>query len=341
VFEKRRASARFFSPLKNFEEDAQPIEYRRDPLLGIWCRVNIKRTERVKQGAKRTNPQELIESSAKGCYFCPRNLESSTPKFPEEIATEGRIQVGDSTAFPNLFPFAAHHAIVTLGERHYLALEEFEERQIGDALRASLEYFKRVRAADKEARHFTLSWNYLPPSGASIVHPHFQLIADSQPTCLNQLFLDAARRYFDENGMNYYEKLIEEERKGQRFISRTGKVSWFTSFAPLGNNEVNLIFEDVSCLTELEEAHVEAFSSGLRKVLRCYADLGIESFNLSTYSGPEGEPGNDFWLHAKMVSRPSPKTHYTSDVGFMELLHRERVLESLPEALAKKMREFF
>jgi hypothetical protein len=46
-------------------------------------------------------------------------------------------------------------------------------------------------------------------------------------------------------------------------------------------------------------------------------------------------------LHMRIVSRPAPRHFYTSDVGFMEGLHFERVVETLPEDVAKIMKKYF
>jgi galactose-1-phosphate uridylyltransferase len=340
MFEKRILSARFFNPLTGFEEDEQPIEYRKDPLLGIWCRINVKRTERVKQGQGETEFGELIERSREKCFFCPGNLKRDTPRFMPSIAPEGRIKLGETWVFPNLFPFSQYHAIATISEEHFLDLNEFSQRQIEDTLNASIDYFSRIYRKDREAKYPSFNWNHLPSSGASIVHPHVQLVMDRSPTCITDLYLRASERYYKEKKENYWERLVEEEEKGERFIASLGGISWFTSFVPLGNNEVNAVFRRGSLL-ELESREITAFAEGLRKVLKGYFNLGVRSFNLTTYSAPVGEEREDFWLSAKIISRPTPQRYYTADAGFMEVLHRERIVESMPEKVAEALRKEF
>jgi hypothetical protein len=67
----------------------------------------------------------------------------------------------------------------------------------------------------------------------------------------------------------------------------------------------------------------------------------VESFNLTTYSGPADEEAEGFNLHMRFVSRAPPRPYYTSDVGFMEGLHFERVVETLPEDVASIMKRYF
>lgn len=42
-----------------------------------------------------------------------------------------------------------------------------------------------------------------------------------------------------------------------------------------------------------------------------------------------------------MISRPVPQGYYTADAGFMELMHRERVVESMPEKVAEMLKREF
>ncbi|MFQ6136308.1 MAG: hypothetical protein ACE5PM_03910 [Candidatus Hydrothermarchaeales archaeon] len=342
MFEKRTLSAKFFSSLKDFQLDTQHIEYRRDAIFDRWCRINVERPKRVKQGSRTLDYAEFISRSLEGCFFCPKNIDGATPKFTPGIAPEGRMRLGESWVFPNLFPFAQHHAIATITEKHFLKIDEFTERQVEDTLKASLDYFRRVNSADEKVKYATFNWNYLPPSGASIVHPHAQLIADPEPPYLTGMYLDASERYYREHRENYWLKLIkEEEEAGERFIGHTGEVAWFTSFVPLGNNEVNAVFEEASTLTDISEKDISDLSRGVIRVLHGYAKLGVESFNITSYSAPLNEGAESFRLNFKFISRPDPQEYYTADAGFMEILHHERVVEAMPEEVAIEMRKFF
>ncbi len=341
VFKKIVVESKFLTPLRDFEGDAQSIEYRRDPLLSTWCRINVRRTERVKQWKSDANFWELVEKSEKGCFFCPDNIPKSTPKFPPEIAPEGRIKLGETFVFPNLFPFAQHHAIATLTRKHFADLHEFTEDQIANTLNASIDYFKRVAKAYPRVKYPSFNWNHLPPSGASILHPHVQLVADERPTRMVDLSLKASAKYYGKNKGNYWLDLIEaEEKENARFIGKSGSIAWMTTFAPMGNNEITAIFEESANL-DISAKEVEAFASGLARILKGYYELGVKSFNLTMYSAALGERRDDYRLNIKLISRPPPLRDYTSDAGFMETLHMERVVESMPEKLAESMRLFF
>ncbi len=343
MFERIVREARFKSHLKNFQLDVQQIEFRKDPLVDRWCRINVFRAQRRKESLACPDISELIESSAKKCFFCPDRIKTQTPLFTEETAPEGRITAGESTVFPNLSPFSQYHAVGTITRKHYLKIEDFTEKQINNTLAASLEYLKRVYKQDKNAQYPTLNWNYLPPSGASLVHPHVQITVDAQPTGLVDSMLKASERYHRRNKENFWHRLLKvEQERGERFIANIGGIAWLTSFVPLGNNEVSAVFRNIASLGELTPEWIRDFAKGLKKVLYAYScqNFGVESFNLSFYSAPfSGSEG--YCLNARIISRPRLNYHYTNDAGFMERLHNEVVVESSPEMVAQEMKKLF
>lgn len=307
-------------------------------LTDTWCRVNVNRAKRAKQCRREEALGDLIELSTKNCFFCPKNIDKATPKFPPEISKKGRIKLGETTVFPNLFPFAKYHGTATITENHYQDLEDFTKVQIEDTISASIDYFKRIAALG--AKYFSLSWNHLPPSGASIIHPHVQLIGDEVPTHTTNTYMKASKKYYKENSENYWLRLVkEEERLSERFIGRIGRIAWISSFAPLGNSEISMVFEGGSSLLDLTQKDVSDISEGIRRILKGYSNTGKTSFNFTMYSGLRNM--EDFCLNAKIITRPNMQKYYTADTGFMETLHQERIVETLPESLAAELKKLF
>jgi galactose-1-phosphate uridylyltransferase len=342
MFEKATEKVRFHSPLKNFEEDEQDIEYRKDPLTSKWSRINIQRSKRVKQGQGEYDYTELVKRSKLKCFFCAENIDKSTPRFTSELIPGGFIERGETRVFPNLFPFARHHAVATISKKHFLRTGEFEEKQIRDTLMASLDFCRTVYSMDRDADFMTFNWNHLFPSGASIIHPHVQITLDSRPTYMTEMEIVGSKKYLSKNKKSFWTEIIaEEKRLGERFIHSSDGITYLASYSPFGNNEVQIIFDKHSTFTGLEDKNISNLASGFKKVLKGYEELGVESFNLTTYSGPADEEAEGFNLHMRFVSRAPPRPYYTSDVGFMEGLHFERVVETLPEDVASIMKRYF
>jgi len=345
AFEKVIREAELLSPLLGFKSDIHPIEFRKDPLTSRWCRINIERARRVKQAKTRetTDSTRIVEESRKKCFFCPENLEKTTPMFPSYFPV-GRIKGGAACLFPNLFPFGEFHAVGVFSGEHHLPLDQFSPRLLEDCFRVCLEYFKFIYSKRPDIKYCTINWNCMPPAAASIIHPHVQILADHKPTPqLNEL-VEASMKYHNKNGSNYWIDLIETERKnGERWVGETGSVAWLTSFAPQGNKEVMAIFSDkVSTLIRLNESDLKDFCEGLSKVLKGYHEMSVGSFNMSVFSGPNDRNLSDYYfLNVKLISRPNFEPFYTGDDGFMEKFHCEPIIEARPEDIAEGLRDYF
>ena len=345
AFEKVVREAELLSPLLGFKPAVHPIEFRKDPLTNRWCRINIERAKRVKQAkAKGTmDLTKIVEESRTKCFFCPENLEKTTPMFPDYFPVR-RMKVGAACLFPNLFPFGEFHAVGVFSGDHYLPPDQFSPKLLEDCFRVCLEYFKFIYSKCPDIKYCMINWNCLPPAAASIIHPHVQILADYKPTPQVNELIKASMEYHNRNESNYWLDLIETERKnGERWIGETGSVAWLTSFAPQGNREVMAIFSDgVSTLIRMSESNLKGFCEGLSKVLKGYHEMGVGSFNMSVFSGPNDRDLSDYYLlNAKLISRPNFEPFYTGDDGFMEKFHHEPIIEARPEDIAEKLRNYF
>ena len=309
----------------------------------MHSRINIRRSERVRQAAKRgSSATNVIETSRKGCIFCPENLESMTPCFPDQLMDEKRLKVGSAVLFPNLYPFGEHHAIAVFSEQHHLALNEFSPRIIHDCMRVCVDYLLRTQRGNQDVKYGSIDWNYMPPAGGSIIHPHLQALADRSPTYLQERLIRRSEAYYEKHGSNYWQDLVETELEiGDRLIHVDESVTWLASYAPQANNEILGVFPKLSSISNMDERSLEALSIGISRILKGYYHLGVESLNMSLLSGPLDRGLDYYALILRMNSRPSLKEYYTSDCGFMERIQLETVAESMPEDVARRLGTYF
>jgi galactose-1-phosphate uridylyltransferase len=339
-FVKEIMKPEFLNPKKKFERDSQTIERRKDPLTGRWCRVNIQRVKRLHQGRKSKTRADDFKG---GCFFCPKNIEKATPKFPSWLIPEGRIKINEFVLFPNLFPFGEYHAVGVLCKRHSLRLHEITPRMWEDCLIGCIEFFRAINKKNLDARFPSINLNYSPSAGASITHPHVQVLVDKLPTVMTDEYFRRSWMYFDKNKTNYWQDLIIKERNGERFVGESETMAWLTSFAPTCNDEIIGIMKgNVSSFFELSDEQIHDLGKGICRIFRgLYRIKRITSANMSIFSAPFDEHlGHFFSLNVKIISRPSSHI-YTSDRGFFEILHGEPVVSTIPEELAKELRKVF
>ncbi|MHA1124534.1 MAG: hypothetical protein ACTSO7_01435 [Candidatus Heimdallarchaeota archaeon] len=348
VFEKVIREAKIKSPLQNFEEVKQKIEYRKDPITNHYSRINTLRASRVKQAASpgedySTNLQQLIEKSGKKCFFCEENVTKSTPKFTEDLAVGDRIILNDFVLVPNLFVFAESHAVGILGKNHFTELNDFTAQVWEDAIQGSIKYFKAVFANDNLIKYPTINFNYLPPSASSIVHPHIQILQDIQPTKIVDTMLDQSKKYHEANQSNIWMDLIASEKElDERLISDNDFICWLASYAPQGKNEILGVLKiPKTDITELTDNESKKLAEEIVKALKALFEVrGGRSVNMSIFPGPVGEDiSNNYRINIKIVTRPNLAPNYTGDRGFMELLHQETVAEATPEMIAESLKD--
>ena len=342
-FGKEIRNVELLNPVLGFEGEVQPVEYRCDPLTGSQSRISVARAGRVRQvQGEATDVAGLVERTADGCAFCPQHIEERTPKFPLGLWVGGRMKKGECTLFPNLYPFAEHHAVATLTERHYLELDEFTAGMVADNIAASLEYISAVHRKDEQSKYPLWIWNHLPPSGASIVHPHVQVAVDRSPMPGIGELIAASEEYHRQHGESYWRDLIEAEREAkERYIGENGSLAVIASFSPRGNREIQVIFREACNLMDLGEKQVADFADAVVGILRGYKGMGVNSFNLITLSAPIDERLEYFRLSARIISRPVFQPLYTNDSGPLERFLGVSVIEALPEDVAGEMRAYF
>ncbi|WP_025322469.1 hypothetical protein [Deferrisoma camini] len=333
-FERRPAVSRLLDPRQGFSPAAAPVEVRRDPVTGRTVRVGHF-------GAVRPVPLDLERYAApevKGhCPFCPGNRERELPRFDPAVIPGGRLEAGEAVLAPNLFPYDVHGAVCVLTRDHVVGLEGLTRRRLADGLGLGLAYWKAVGRADPRHRYPVMAWNYMPPSGGGLVHPHIQFFRfDIAPRALAEA-LEATARH-----PGVWAALAEAERaRDERYLGRTGPWEWWVPFAPVGIwGEVWALAPGLGRLEALESAGWGALLDGLGRVLACFADAGIHSFNAALFVGPDaGEP-----LPAQL--RIVPRTHlnlrdFAPDLNFFQAVLEEPVCAVWPEDLARQLRPYF
>ena len=293
------------------------LHFRRETLTGLSCRIS---SERIKRGIDRSCS---VEFSPEGCPFCGENLTSATPFFPDGR----RILVGESVTFPNLYPFAEWHTVTVISRDHRVS--SFSTDQLADAFTGQLE---SLRGHDGYA---SINWNFLPSAGASLAHPHLQGLVDSQPSPLAARYLAGSEEYRREHCRNYGDDLRKAERPAGRILM-DGGIFWLASPVPLGEKEIRCILP-ISHLSRFGP-HVKDFVSDLLRIIAFYKELGTHAFNLSLFFDREGGD-HGFSAFCSLIARINPNQLSMSDSSFMERLHLEPVILTMPEDLARMYRE--
>jgi galactose-1-phosphate uridylyltransferase len=344
-FKKEVRYAEILNPLKNFKLERQTVEHRFDPLTAQTTIVTSGRFSYAKRLFE-TDKDDLlktVEQTRQNCPFCPERIFNNTPKFPSNLVPGGRIVEDEVVIFPGLFAHMDFNALAVVSKEHYLEIDELAPEKILKVFKGGLRYFIRVNEVYPEVKYAAFVGNYLPPSGSSIIHPHVQLLASDQPFYMLKLLIEKSKEYFGKIGRNYWLELVGKEREiGDRYIGEIKDVVWITPFAPTKTFEVWGIDKVKDNFKQLNDEDLRSFAEGLSKVFKFYKQEGVGCFNFTLYSGPLDEQAKDhFKIGLRVSARFGFKQPFINDVWGLQSLLLEGESYETPEAVARKLREFF
>ncbi|MEA2020566.1 MAG: glycogen/starch synthase [Patescibacteria group bacterium] len=179
--------------------------YREDAFTGEWRIVS-------EDGGGR-----LQESSLDTPESCPFG-EGRENKTPPEVLRLGRgIPNGpgwEVRVVPNKFPVLSGHEVIIHSPDHYSDLAQLPLEHAEKIIQA---YLFRCRHYDDKGLPFVFN-NHGPNSGASLSHPHSQLVVFEKIPESIQEKLEKAEPYFRENKECPYCDLIKREQEGKRKV---------------------------------------------------------------------------------------------------------------------------
>ena len=225
-------------------------ELRKDPITRRWVIIATERAARPTdfigkfsddmadrdrcpfcEGREAQTPPEIFSvrrdgSPADGPGWRVRVVSN---KFPA-LRIEGNTARSGLGMFTRMDGVGAHEVIVETPE-HDTHLALLPEEQIADVIRA---YHQRYEDLDRDERfeYLLLFRNHGRAAGASLSHPHSQLIALPMIPKRTSEEIDAAERYFVKRGSCVYCDLIAQEfAGGERVVYENERFVAISPFA--------------------------------------------------------------------------------------------------------------
>lgn len=333
-----RKSARIHDPRRGFTLTEIESEVRYDPLTGESARI----CHFAYPMREAPDLQALAEATRESCPFCPGAVERVTPRYPEELVAGGRLRRGEALLAPNLFPYDDVSAILVMSRSHWLPMAAFPATLMADALKLAREFIGRaVPLLGAREAYGIVTWNYMPPAGASQIHPHLQVILTDTPGNALRRELAAEDGFHARHGRPYAQALVERERGGARWLGEEGRIAWLVPWCPLGVlGGAQAVLAGRATLSACGDDEIEAMAASLSRLLAAYAALGFWSFNLTLLPDAEGERSGRHALVARLLPRFYLQPHlHTSDTAYLQLLLAEKFAMVAPERHAAELRE--
>ncbi len=298
-------------------------ELRRNIITDDWV---IVATERAKRPEDFTDKNRNVSSSVtvsfkENCPFCDGN-EGLTPpevyavrdgaseantsgwnvrvvsnKFPA-LTDVGEVRETTIGIYNTMSGIGAHEVIVETTDysKSPALLKESEVNTIVDT------YVNRYKKLSerKELKYIQIFRNHGKIAGASMEHPHSQIIATPVVPPIVERRLNGAKRYYDHNGKCVFcEILSEEKRDGRRIVFENEDFIVFEPFASKTPFETWIMPKKHNMKFEcMDDSTRTSFAKVLRKTLRAmYAGLSDPAYNFVICTPPVNEGTEDKYSH--------------------------------------------
>ena len=254
---------------------------RTDQTGGVSGKVAKKdKKEDSEDTSTDTKGKSTVKSDKKKvCFFC-KGSEHLTPPTLYQDQESWNVRV-----FDNKFPLTENHEIVVHSPNHEDDITEFPHEQNVRIVRAFLNRFNHYTSQDYEVMLFN---NRGGKAGASLLHPHSQIVALKGFPGIVENEKHSALRYYDEHNSCYWCDLIKTELtlktriiyESQKFVLLVPRASRWSYEMQLVPKTHNPNFEYIN------EEEINDFAKILKAALYAYDKLFEK-------------PDRNFWIHSQ------------------------------------------
>jgi UDPglucose--hexose-1-phosphate uridylyltransferase len=328
-------------------------ELRKDPVTGRWVIISTGRRKRPNDF--RLERHQVVREEY--CPFCPGH-EDLTP--PEVLAYRsnggGRNAPGwDLRVVPNKFPalkveggldregegmfdrmngVGAHEVIIETPD-HTKTLASMSEGEIERVLCAFRERVRDLKQ-DRRFRYILLFKNFGGPAGASLEHPHSQLIAlPIVPDFVREEIEGARHHYADKERCVFCDIVHQELAMGRRIILENADIVALAPYAPRFAFETWLVPRRHGSRFEDASANEYASLARVLKALLLRVNRALESpsYNLIVHTSPFSEDTSEFYhWHLELMPRLTKVAGFEWGTGFY-------INPTSPEEAARVLRD--
>lgn len=330
-------------------------ELRKDPIIGRWV---IIATERAKRPSDFQHPEAKTTINSHKCPFCGGN-EAMTPpeilcmreagstpnstgwwvrtisnKFPA-LQIEGELDRQGEGIYDMMNGVGAHEVIIETSE-HNKSLAELETHYIEKIL---LSYRERMLDLKKDPRFkFILIFrNHRSSAGASLDHPHSQLIATPIVPKRVKEELNGALKYFNFKDRCVFCDVVHQEIKDKkRVVIENKHFLTFTPYASRFPYEFCIIPKTHSaCYESITKEMITTLAEILKaSLLKLKKLLNDPPYNYIIHTTPFSLPNDlkDYHWHIEIIPRITHVAGFEWGTGFY-------INSVKPEDAARDLRE--
>jgi UDPglucose--hexose-1-phosphate uridylyltransferase len=332
-------------------------ELRQNFLTKEWVIIATERARRPEEMAIR-RAIERVPAFVETCPFCPGN-ESETPA--EVMRSPANSATWMVRVIPNKFAalssdvqptrnlqhlrrridgFGFHEVIIESPD-HSRCMAMLPDEQVASILRVYKQRYQML-STDHRVNHITIFKNHGADAGASLQHPHSQLIATPMIPSQVRHRLQEALRHYDDVGECMFCHMLEREvedqtrivLKSERFVA----MQVFASATPFATHIFPL--RHMASFGDISEMEVTDLGRVLRTLLaKIYVGLDNPDFNFTVRSGPAEYAGaRHFHWYVSVTPRLTRTAGFELGSGiFINTVLPEEAAEFLRRVVVEKV----
>ena len=248
------------------------------------------------------------------------------PIFPEQEPELTKVD-------PDRQLISGLHEVVIESPHHDLNPASMSAAEISLVLTAWRLRFSQLGNISR-LKYFTVFKNFGEAAGASLAHPHSQILATERIPPEFQRRLRRLRRIYTRTGKSWFQHLLDLGAQNPLFILETKFFVTTMAFAPRLPNEIWILPKTaVPSLDQISDGERDDLASHLERLLHAqHAALADPDFNLIVQTlPPHGRPAPHFSWHIQLIPR-------SSTFGGFELASGATVVTEKPEKVAAQLR---
>ncbi|HEY6971109.1 MAG TPA: galactose-1-phosphate uridylyltransferase [Candidatus Angelobacter sp.] len=329
-------------------------ELRKDPVTGRWVIISTDRSKRPSDFSR----EPVVIKPANFCPFCPGN-EGRTPpeimayrpgengkrdvpgwnlrvvpnKFPA-LGIEGDLDRQADGMFDKMNGIGAHEVVIET-PHHMETLATMPVKRVEDVFWAFRDRILDLKQ-DRRFKYIMVFKNFGEAAGASLEHPHSQLIA--LPILPKQVVeeLEGSKRYFANKERCIFCDIIRQETEMHvRVAAENTDFVTICPYAPRFPFETWILPKRHESAFENSPSHIyENLARMLRGMLiKAFHVLDNPAYNLVLHTSPIQENTNDYYhWHLEIIPKLTKTAGFEWGTGFY-------INPTPPEEAAKFLRE--
>jgi len=330
-------------------------ELRRDPVVGRWIIVAAERAIRPQDFA----PLENTHATAEGrhnCPFCPGREDRTPPeimayrpdglppnspgwtvrvvpnKYPA-LQIEGELDPRGEGIYDRMNGIGAHEVIIETPD-HEATLATMAEPQIEAMLYA---FVDRINDLEKDVRfkYIQIFKNVGEAAGASLEHPHCQLIATPVvPKRITEELSGALAHFEYRERCVFCDILRQESEVEKRLIFADDVVVSFVPYAPRFPFEIQILpRRHQSSFNRVVDEEIKHLAIHLKLVIeKINLLLGAPPYNLVLHTAPCGlDELEHYHWHVEIIPKLAKVAGFEWGTGFY-------INPTVPEQVAEDLR---